>query len=252
MYLIDQPDPPEGFLDAWFTGAEHLQRKGDGHLMWIRANPYKPFIEHLSFRMGNQLFWVFIEMHEGSQVLLPYAGQARDFFLEMTRKSGLIPCILRMQRHVGGFAPMDEGWGLLHGETMHPLDPVSMVTGDRIEMSDWEVHDMAIQIVINHLEQEGKEITSHASYLGLDPSIWFSDEQGAQWVVLRASRYSNEEPARPAVLEQLARSPELGRYIGHFAPVSMRNDDDPELPLFRGHAADVTFHGLEPALSAHA
>ena len=65
MYLIEQPDPPERFLDAWFAGAEHLQRKGDGHLMWIRANPYKPFIEHLSFRMGNQMFWVFIEMHEG-------------------------------------------------------------------------------------------------------------------------------------------------------------------------------------------
>ena len=58
MYLIEQPDPPEGFLDAWFAGAEHLQHRGDGHLMWIRANPYKPFIEHLSFRMGNQLFWV--------------------------------------------------------------------------------------------------------------------------------------------------------------------------------------------------
>ena len=37
----------------------HLNTQVQGGIQgWLRAHPYPPFLEHLSFRLGNQLFFI--------------------------------------------------------------------------------------------------------------------------------------------------------------------------------------------------
>ena len=64
MYLIEQDDLSEEFLTAWKLAGSHFQKMGQGSTNWIRDNLNKPFVEHLSFRIGNQLFFIFIEIYK--------------------------------------------------------------------------------------------------------------------------------------------------------------------------------------------
>jgi len=55
------------FFGCWQAVGEHLDRQVDsGIRSWLRAHPYPPFLEHLSFRLGNQLFFVRVEDVDGN------------------------------------------------------------------------------------------------------------------------------------------------------------------------------------------
>ena len=51
----------EAFAQCWKAAGLHLQEQGQGSLKWLRAHLNPPFLEHLSFRIGNQLFFVRVE-----------------------------------------------------------------------------------------------------------------------------------------------------------------------------------------------
>ena len=57
---MDTADP--SFARCWRSAGLHLQAQGQGSLnAWLRAHLNPPFLEHLSFRLGNHLFFVRIE-----------------------------------------------------------------------------------------------------------------------------------------------------------------------------------------------
>jgi len=64
MYQAKQSEPSQEFKNAWQASGRFLQSKGGEGLNWIRSNLNLPMVEHLSFRLGNQLFFVFIEAAE--------------------------------------------------------------------------------------------------------------------------------------------------------------------------------------------
>ena len=52
----------EDFAKCWQAAGIHLDKKFDGGIhSWIKSNLTPPFLEHLSFRLGNQLFFIRIE-----------------------------------------------------------------------------------------------------------------------------------------------------------------------------------------------
>lgn len=52
----------ESYFLCWKAAGIHLSKQVDGgSRSWLRARPYRPFLEHLSFRLGNQLFFVRVE-----------------------------------------------------------------------------------------------------------------------------------------------------------------------------------------------
>ncbi len=58
MYDVASEEMTPEFLECWRAAGAHLNRQvQDGIQSWIRAQPYPPFLEHLSFRLGNQLFF---------------------------------------------------------------------------------------------------------------------------------------------------------------------------------------------------
>jgi hypothetical protein len=62
MYEVIQEPFPEEFQHAWSAAGEHLQRRAGRELQWLRAWLTSPMAEHLAFRMGNQIIFIFVEV----------------------------------------------------------------------------------------------------------------------------------------------------------------------------------------------
>lgn len=59
--MANQEEPikvTDDFKQCWQSAGRHLQSQVEGGLTWMRASLDEPFMEHLSFRLGNQLFFV--------------------------------------------------------------------------------------------------------------------------------------------------------------------------------------------------
>ena len=149
--------------------------------------------------------------------------------------------------------PEEGGWGLVDAETMEPVDPVSLVTDEKIEMTDWEIQDMAVQVVRDHLEKRDYELMSWQSNPDVDPSIWFVGEsREPEWVVVRAARYPECQISRPANWQAIASGCAHISRIGYFASVTIvsadqrfASENEPAVPLWRGYGMHVRFTGLE-------
>ncbi len=137
------------------------------------------------------------------------------------------------------------------------IDPIAHVGNERIEMTDWELQDFAVQIVRDQVEKTGKQLMSWQGNPAVDPSIWFVGESGPEWLVVRAVRYHKTEADPPANWQQIAvRCAPHGK-AGHFASVSVANADDPTgteppEPLWRGHGMVAQFEGLVAGPTASA
>jgi hypothetical protein len=249
MYQIEQNEPSQQFVRAWRAAGRHLRTVGGEGIKWLRCSLNPPMAEHLSFRMGNQLFFVFVEAAE-----YDYARR-RKLFLQVANEATAIPCRMPMRERLADFEPFHGGSGLVHAETGKPINPLELVSGELIEMSDWELHDFAIQVVRDGLEEAGKNVFGSQSSPHIDPALWFEEAGDACWVVVRAARYPQPGPVMPANIEAIADSCSRMGTAGYFAAVTVANRDDPFdpdagvngnfLPLMRGHALAPKFEGLQ-------
>jgi hypothetical protein len=78
-------------------------------------------------------------------------------FLDAAGEANAVPCLMPMQSRGAACQPVLPGWGLKHALTGALVDPVVLVSDELIEMTDWEVHDLAIQVVRDQLRGEGKK-----------------------------------------------------------------------------------------------
>jgi hypothetical protein len=250
VYDIEMHEVSDEFVRCWQAAGRHIETQAQGSLLsWLKVNLNPPFLEHSSFRLGNQLFFIRIEdVDERLQV-----PGSRDGLLSVAEGCQGHPCIMPMRHRAGAWAPDAAGWGLIDPRTGKTVDPIAYVSDERIEMTDWELQDFAVQIVRNHLEKAGRKLMSWQGNPAVDPSIWFVGDSEPEWVVVRAVRYPKTKADLPANWQQIAaRCAKLGK-VGHFASVSAANADDafdpsgavtPE-PLWRGHRMFVRFEGLE-------
>jgi hypothetical protein len=187
MYQIEMQEMSEDFFQCWKAAGNHLNSRVDaGIRSWLRAHPYPPFLEHLSFRLGNQLFFVRVE-DVGGKVLGP--GSVRGLTAAALDANGRA-CILPMKKNLssGAWVTDRPGWGLLDAETRDLIDPAALVTGEKIEMTRWEVHDIAIQVVCDYLKEQGFQLKSWQGDPELNPSIWFVGRtKRPEWVVVRST-----------------------------------------------------------------
>jgi hypothetical protein len=133
--------------------------------------------------------------------------------------------------------------------------PVALVTDQNIEMTPWELQDMAVQVVCGALKRDGFELMSWQSNPEVDPSLWFIGSSGGpEWVVVRAARYPAKTAARPDNWEDITEACSQMSDTGHFASVGIvsaaqpfEDADEAPVPLWRGHARQVWYGGLESA-----
>ncbi len=249
MYQVEQSPPSEGFQKAWSAAGQHIQKQADNGLSWLRATLNPPMAEHLSFRIGNQIFFIFIEAAEFSY------PQGKKLFEKVCSEANAIPCLMPMKRWLGKWTPSNSGWGLVHAQSTKLINPLDYVTDELIEMTDWELHDFAVQIVCSHLEKEGKKVFSKQPSTEIDPSIWFEDSDGPHFIVVRPARHPEAEAKSPDNIAGIRQSCTKLSNSGYFASVVFANSEDPfdpdakangnYLPLYRGHGVFPKFPGLQ-------
>jgi len=251
MFEIEMQEMSKEFFPIWRAAGEHMNAQVDGGIQgWLRAHPYPPVLEHLSFRLGNQLFFIRVEDADGR---IEGPGSRRGL-LTVAQGTNGHACILPMRKRMlrGSWVADRPGWGLLDARTGQAVDPHALVTDEPIEMTDWELHDMAVQVVREHLERQGFELMSWQGNPEVDPSIWFIGKSGRpEWVVVRAYVFPQTEPGRPANWGDIATGCSHLSTTGHFAPVGISGvdqwldiDDNVRRP-HRGHRLHVAFEGLE-------
>jgi hypothetical protein len=251
MYDIEMHEMSDDFLECWKAAGIHLDNQVDGGIKhWLRAHPYPPFLEHLSFRLGNQLFFVRVE---DADEAIDGPGTLHGLSSVANGTNGHA-CILPMRRMLvgGSWAPELSGWGLIDARNRMPLNPVELVTDKNIEMTQWELHDMAVQVVRDSLQKDGFQLMTAQGNPDVDPSIWFVGKtKKPEWVVVRAVKYPANQAERPTNWGDIAKSCSRLSPLGHFASVAVCSGEQPFLasdevavPLWRGHSMHVRFTGL--------
>jgi hypothetical protein len=236
MHDIQMHETSDDFARCWQAAGLHLQGRVQDGLSWLKADLAPPFLEHLSFRLGNQLFYIRLEENEGG---LAVPGN-RGGLLTIADGCQGHACLMPMRRRGTMWEPVLPGWGLMDLRTGRPLDPLTLVTNERIEMTDWEVHDFAVQVVRDQLRGDGVEIMSTQGNPAVEPSLWFKGEDGPEWVVVRTYRYPAPPPPRPANWSAIAAGCARLSPRGHYITIGVANADDPSQPLWRGHGISVS------------
>jgi len=254
MHEIEMHEVKDEFQQCWNAAVRHIQALAQGaHVSWLRVDLAPPFLDHLSFRLGNQLFFLrLLDVDDNLETPGNLSG-----LHYITEGCNGRACLMPMKRMPDGWKVYTQGWGLVDASTRQPLDPPSVISSEKIEMTDWELLDFAVQIVRNHIADKlGYDIMSFQSNPSLDPSIWFVGDNGPEWVTVRAVRYPKLEAAMPPNIKNIAKNCIRQGKIGHFASVSVANSEDafdpdgniPALPLWRGHGLFPRFEGLLPAI----
>ena len=64
------------------------------------------------------------------------------------------------KRFLSGWCAELPGWGLIDARTGAPVNPVDIVSDEKIEITDWELQDFAVQVVRTQLEKESFQLMS--------------------------------------------------------------------------------------------
>ncbi len=153
MHDIEMHEVSDEFARCCQAAGRHIEIQAQGPLQsWLKANLNPPFLEHLSFRLGNQLFFIRIEDVDGR---LRVPGSRNGLFSVADGCKGH-PCIMPMRYRSGPWVPQWTGWGLVDARTGKAIDPIALVSDERIEMTDWELQDFALQIVRDQMERRAR------------------------------------------------------------------------------------------------
>ncbi|MBH9553978.1 hypothetical protein [Inhella gelatinilytica] len=218
---------------------------------WIRSHPHPPYQEHLSFRLGNQLFFVRVIDADDEVAGL---GSVRGLFSVAEQASGHA-CTMGMRRQglAGRWQPVDPGWGLRNATTGALVDPVALVSDESTPMSAWEMHHLAVQVVEENLIADGYSEVSMQPNPRVSPSIWFVGDSGElEWVVVRCTHDLRADPVRPHDWDAIAEACAAKSEVGHFAWVVVQ-ESAPDRPGIeaglsrprRGHELSVIYSGFE-------
>lgn len=221
-YQIKPFELTPDFEECWLAAGRHLNlRVRDTGASWLRAE-LPPFREHLSFALGNQLF--FIQIFD--------IDALNNGWLQENRLSNAvndtqgIGCLMPMKKICETWKPVEMNWGLVDMHSRNPLNPFDLVTDEPILMTPWEIHDVGIQSVREYLADNGWTIASWQTDLDVDPSI-FADKDGEFCgFVVRTSNKGPDKGKRPANAKQIADKMRLHGWGAKFAGMKVAAADD--------------------------
>jgi hypothetical protein len=254
MYKIDNPEITNEFHEAWCFAGQELSKQGQGSLNWLKAELNPPFVDHFSFRLGNQIFSILIDVidSKGNNSIDDFEKQRQ---IKFCTKNNITPAVFTIVRNLTGkLDKASSDWNLIDTRTGEAFNPVEMISDAEIPVSEWELHDFGVQVVRNFLTSAGKKIFSFQSMLDLNPTIWFSEGEKRYFVIVRTAAYPALEAEKTENLIEMKNElcAQHGADGGYFASVVLANTDDPflpdgegSLPILRGHGVFVKFKGIE-------
>ena len=222
-YEIQPFELTPDFEACWIAAGRHLNlRVRDAGASWLRAD-LPPFREHLSFALGNQLF--FIQIMDADA---PNNGWVQENRLNMaiTDTNG-IGCLMPMRRTGEDWQPVEMGWGLIDFRTKKSINPFDLVTDEPIEMTPWEIHDVGVQAVRGHLSSTGWTIASWQADLHVDPSVFAHKDGYFCGFVVRTSNKGPDRGERPENAARIADQMHARGWGAKFVGLKVAAHDDP-------------------------
>jgi len=258
QYDIDRPNPSVLFLKARDIAGIQIQNqffklnKGitvksnkDG-FKWIKHELTYPSFDHLTFAFKNAIFSVVIEIVDNYQTSM--TNNQKENLLKAADENNLIACVFKVrinnpQADNPDLIPFNLEWNLFDILTGEEIYPEEIGNDIKTEMSKWELHNFAIQIVRSDIEKNGGKILSFCDVLEVNPQIWFSNKKDEKcWVIVR--HVNRKEDGNQLEWVGLERKNEnLIPYDGFFAGVqfiSIKNDK-----LYRGDSMNANYVGLK-------
>ena len=253
MFPVEFETASEDFVPCWRAAGVHLSKMNDlGRKRFIRVSLRPIVLEHLSFVLGNQIFFIHV-CDVNNEVQPPSSVEACIYAAELGQG---VPCILEMRLEESqGWVPVHEGWGLKHAETDELVNPQNYMTDQDLEITDWEVADIANLRVVKEIEESGGTILSTNSDPNVHPSVFFLDEdEKPNFVVVVTARYPHEPELEDGLIERVKEGVSGFATSGYIAEVTLVSVDDPfdpdakengnYLPLLRGAGYHQKFSGL--------
>lgn len=245
--------PSDLLLYARDVAGSHIQKMME-HLndcKWVRAEYTYPSFDSMCFIYKNKVFSVIIDIYDkDGDSYLPQELVKRQLYA--CKGNNLIPCKFKVivddpyNPDMETVSPKNNGWNLFHTETDEIIIPEHLATTDKIELSQWEMRNFAIRLVLKYLQSQNLKIHSFQDTLEVDPQIWFDNKEGKKsWILVRADKYPSKEVKKPKSLKEITRR--CFKNDGYFAGIIFIpvNEDKKDTNLYRMGTLKIDFKGLE-------
>lgn len=243
MYEINNGDAPEMFNSAFDLCGKQLFRVAEANRVMLRPfkrTPTLPFAEHWSFMVGNQIYFVRI-VDEAGIVEFPGSIQAIE---SLASFRGSHACVFPM--HLGDCgcrAVNPEGWNLFDSQTGRSINPVELMTDEKIPCSAWEKQYFGLEAFIHH-KCRGMPLLSYNGDPDVRPSVWYERPDGSRSFAVIEVYGHGEAPKKDLEREELFSSLKQRGYSGVLCRISMRGyerEKDGRYPIYRGEDYQYAF-----------
>ena len=127
-YEIELSTPSQEYALCWQTAGKHLSTKGDGAINWLKADLTPPFLEHLPFRLGNQLFYIrLVDVDDYAQM----PGN-RTGLMSVVKGCKGHACLMPLKNEGDEWRVVGDDWGLISADTQHPINPLELIQTRRL------------------------------------------------------------------------------------------------------------------------
>lgn len=242
---IDKVPPSELFIKVRDFAGNHIQQKINSleECNWIKAEMTRPFFDHFNFRYKNKVFSVLIDIRDkDNNSFIPPEFIKRQ--LGESEKNNLVPCIFPVSVEnfdASSVKTISSGWNLVHTINHKEIVPENIATDEKVEMSPWEFHNFAIMQMRYMFKMQGIKVISFQDIIGVDPQIWFFDENGKQcWAIIRYGLKPDKEVPKPYDLTEITRR--CFKFNGFFASFVFYTEND---KVYRGDKIKINFSGFE-------
>ena len=246
-YLIERPEESREYINAFYITGKYLQNffnkynqienvQKDG-FNWLRTQIISPTFDSMNFRYKNKVFSVFVDLVDiiDGEVVSYFSQKAKDLQIKICKENNLIPCTFKVK--IKNLQPATVGWNLFSTVDNKKINPLDSVSNDLVPISNWELLNFGITIVMDDLEKKGEKILSFTDAPDISPNIWFEDEyENKNWVHVSV----NGKNKKPNYLKNNIPS----EYKGYVANVSILPIIDKNV-LYRAQPANIFYDGLE-------
>lgn len=166
---------------------------------WLNKRLIKNSFDNLSFKCGNQIFSVLVELQDknGKSFIPPPVINTQ---IAVAQKYGFIPCKFSLivpdfeeYKNISQIKFKSDNWNLFDSRTNEEIFPPEMVTDEKVEMSDLELQILAVNSVIEDIASEKLQVLDINFNLDLHPHIWFRDKDNKiSWVRVQACKDDNK------------------------------------------------------------
>jgi len=253
MQTVALPEVSREFIALFQAARRHLQQVGGEEMDWLRTEFNFPFRDHLSFRLGNRLFFLLVATAD-EDIESPGSLEALE---ELAAEANGIAGIMLMTRASDGeFKPYGSGFSLFEFDFVTPIEPANLVTDERVVISDWELQRCAIQAMMMHLEKHHFTVLNTEVDPQGAPAIWFRSAEGyAHWMVVKGLRYPDRDAPLPPTWEEKVKfmAEQVPNSKGFYGIVTIASPDDTfdpratehRYPLYRGQQYPMKVMGLK-------